>query len=247
MSGDRFVREQRLGAGAFGEVWKAWDPKLQRFVALKLLKRLGPDDLERFRREATLAARLSDPGIAAVYEIGETDEKQPYIAMQFVEGRTLAGLKVDTREAVRIVRDAANVVDAAHRAHIIHRDLKPSNIMIDASGRVFVVDFGLAWRLDAAGLTATGIMVGTPAYMAPEQARGEPVTAATDVWALGATLHELMAGRPPFGGDTLLDVLMAIQEQELAPLSGADANLAAVVSSSSVDRLGEIAKPMLSR
>ena len=216
-----------MGAGAFGEVWKARDAELGRWVALKILSRTDAADLERFRREATVAARLSHPGIAAVYEIGESDQRT-FIAMEFVDGSTLAGLRPGAKEAARLIRDAALALAVAHADGVVHRDLKPSNLMVDVAGRVVVVDFGLARRLDAPGLTASGMMVGTPSYMSPEQARGESSGPAADLWALGATLYELLAGRPPFGGESVLDTVMAVVNDEPPPLAG-DRGLAAIV------------------
>jgi serine/threonine protein kinase len=192
-----------------GEVWKAWDLDLSRWVAVKFLKGAGADEIDRFKREAQLAGKLNHPNIAAVYEVGEAGEK-PYIAMQFVDGTTLGDApRLAAQTAARVVRDAARAVDHAHAQGIIHRDLKPDNVMMTrldkpASGssrapdlHVYVMDFGLARAAEgASGLTLSGHIVGTPSYMPPERARGDRVDARADVYSLGATLYELLTGRP---------------------------------------------------
>jgi len=210
--------ESLLGRGGMGEVWKARDEKLGRWVALKRLTLQDPEDARRFQREAQTAASLDHPGIAAIYEVGDG-----WIAMQLIDGGTLK----PGPDAVRQVRDAAVAVGFAHGKGIVHRDLKPANIMVERDGRVFVMDFGLARSVRAASsLTVSGALLGTPAYMSPEQARGERATPASDVWSLGATLYEITAGRLPFVGADLVDVLMKIVSDDPAPLPG---NLGALV------------------
>jgi hypothetical protein len=221
-----FVIVGPLGSGGMGEVARAFDLKLGRFVALKLLHRFH-DERSRayFEREARLAASLALPDIATIYEVGEHDGR-PYIAMQLISGRTLAHLAadgaVDVRRAAELVRDAARAVDRAHKQGVVHRDLKPGNLMVDASGRVVVLDFGLARPAeDVAGLgssenpstlAGTGFIVGTPEYMAPEQARGTRggTDARTDVYALGACLFALVAGRPPFQSEDRGEVIAQV-------------------------------------
>jgi len=226
-----YVKHSLLGRGGFGEVWKARDEKLQRWVALKVLKAHEPEDLRRFQREAQTAASLSHPNIAAIYEVGPD-----WIAMQLVEGAPPSTCA--PREAARIVRDATRAVAFAHRHGVVHRDLKPANLMVEGPParlpseaappdsevegrrrRVYVMDFGLA-RTVKSTLTQTGMMVGTPAYMSPEQVRGERATEASDVWSLGATLHELVSGRPPFEAAGLVELLAKILADDPAPLPG---------------------------
>jgi len=216
--------ERLLGQGGGGEVWLARDRELGRPVALKFLRSAGLEELERFRREAQTAARLAHPNIAAVYEVGD-HAGLPFIAMQFVPGRTVDALgPKDRKLALRLVRDAALAVDHAHRSGVIHRDLKPGNLMVeDGTSRLYVLDFGLARESQPSqDLTGTGRLLGTPAYLSPEQARGGGATTSSDVWALGATLYTLWAGRPPFVGKDLYDLLRRIVEEEPIPLRKLD-------------------------
>jgi tetratricopeptide (TPR) repeat protein len=223
----KFVRVSKLGAGGMGEVWKAWDADLSRWVALKFMRIPDPDELARFRREAQMAGRLAHPNIAAVYEFGET-AGTPWIAMEYIPGQTLKTFpRNDRKLLVRLVRDAARAVQHANEEGIVHRDLKPENLMVverkktstgrfTAGGhRLYVMDFGLARPTEGASdLSASGLVVGTPHYMAPEQARGERAGAPADVWSLGATLYELLTDRKPFSGSNVLEVLKSAQESE---------------------------------
>lgn len=217
-----YVRVRELGRGGFGTVWLAWDTVLRRRVALKILKEQGPEDSARFKREAQMAAALSHPNIAAVYEVGEVGAEH-FIALQYVEGDTLAKVRLSPKEAMEAVRDMARAVAYAHRQGVIHRDLKPQNAMraddpsagAGQGGRVYVLDFGLA-KLTKAGssLTVSATIVGTPAYMSPEQARGEKADERTDVYGLGATLYELVTGQPPFSGENVMAVLRQVLDSD---------------------------------
>jgi len=226
----RYVATEKLGAGGMGEVWQAYDSDLGRWVALKLLKGDDDEGTARFKREAQMAARLSHPNIAAIYEVGE-DGGRHFIAMQLVRGRTLWKLSpAEPRLAARIVRDAARAVHYAHRQGIIHRDLKPDNIMVEdgSEQRVVVMDFGLAKTLYAGhSITVSGVLAGTPAYMSPEHARGETLDPRSDVYTLGATLHAGLTGSPPFDGDNPMAVLKKVEETEAAPIAG---DLGAIVA-----------------
>src|SRR5262245_33194427 len=210
---------EKIGSGGMGEVWKAWDTDLGRPAALKFLKADDPDELARFRREAEVSAKLAHPHIAAIYGTG-SDGESLSLAMQVVAGVTLDRVpKTNRKRLVRLVRDAARAVDSAHRQGIVHRDLKPSNLMVGrgAGGEdhLFVLDFGLARRIDTGEkVTASGIVLGTPAYMSPEQARGADVDVRSDVYSLGATMFELLAKRPPFEGRHVFEVLKRVEAEE---------------------------------
>jgi tetratricopeptide (TPR) repeat protein/predicted Ser/Thr protein kinase len=214
----RYVKTSPLGAGGMGEVWKAWDGDLARWVALKFVHHPDPDQVARFRREAQTAAALSHPNIAAIYEVGEAAGR-PFLAMQFVAGQALSSVpRDDRRRLVGLIRDAALAVHFAHEQGVVHRDLKPHNLMAEGS-RVFVLDFGLAkpTRLESS-ISISGAVVGTPAYMPPEQAQGRDVDARSDVYSLGATLYELLSGRPPFDAKEVYAVLRKVVEEDPAAL-----------------------------
>lgn len=215
-----------LGAGAMGEVYRAIDIRLKRAVAIKILPDAfskDPDRLARFQREAELLATLNHPNIAQVYGIEEGA-----IILELVEGPTLAELAaspMSLNDALNVARQIADALDAAHERGIIHRDLKPANVKLRPDGVAKILDFGLA-KLIAAGvgqdssssptLTATqaGVIVGTAAYMSPEQARGKPIDKRTDVWAFGCVLYELVTGKRAFAADTVSDTIAAILERE---------------------------------
>src|SRR5207248_4165516 len=208
-------------------VFKARQRSLDRVVAVKMILRgnlASNSDLARFRAEAESAARLDHPNIVKVYEVGDHDG-QAYFSMQYVEGTTLADLlkqrgPLPPREAVQYMVAICRAVYRAHENGILHRDLKPSNVLIDRDGRPHVTDFGLAKRVEADfSLTRSGAIVGTPSYMAPEQAAGSRgvLSPATDVYSLGTILYESLTGRPPFQAASAVDTIMLVLEQE--PLS----------------------------
>ncbi len=215
-----------LGRGGMGEVYKAFQTDLHRHVAIKTMHVGGQaqaEFLERFQREARTAARLVHPNIVQIHDIGAEGGLQ-YIVMEYVEGLSLkqamAEKKLDLRRALKIAYRVARTLQYAHEQKIIHRDIKPANVLIDRQGRVKVLDFGLAKSLaEGKGLTATGSMIGTPQYMAPEQAFGAPeeVDGRADLYSLGAVLYEMATGRPPFDGATVLAILRRIEEEDPAP------------------------------
>jgi len=221
---EKYELRELLGRGGCGVVYKARDRLLDRPVALKFLHDARPTDVERFRREARFAARLNDPAIVQIYEFGES-LGQPYIAMQFVDGGSLADTQLPTHDVVRVLRDAAGALQRAHAAGIVHRDVKPGNVLLDRGGHAFLTDFGIARDLadsTASTLSRDGALIGTPALMAPEQARCDyrAIDARCDIYTLGASLYRLLCGRYPFERDNLVDLLHAvIHEQPAAPRS----------------------------
>jgi len=229
----KYVLVRKLGTGGMGEVWKAWDTVMQRWVALKFPRSVGDDEIRRLFVEAQGAGRLSHPNIASVYEIAEVQGRH-YIAMQFIEGRTVqdeieaSGGRRDPRAVARWARDAARAVHYAHENGIIHRDLKPPNLMVGRDGRVFVMDFGLAKLLASPkDATMSGMVLGTPTYMPPEQAGGRTgqVDRQSDVYALGSTMYVLLSGKRPYDGESATDILIKIITTEPPPLREARPDL----------------------
>jgi serine/threonine protein kinase len=229
---------ERLGAGGMGEVYRARDAKLQRDVAIKVLPAgtLDADRLARFEREARVLAALNHPNIGAIYGFEQTGDVRGLV-LELVEGPTLADRlrsgPIPLGEALRIARHIADALDAAHAKGIVHRDLKPENIKVAANDAVKVLDFGLAKvgdgddRGDLTGAptitvagTRVGVILGTAAYMSPEQARGKPLDKRTDIWSFGCVLYEMLTGRRAFAGETVSDSIAAIlsREPEWAPL-----------------------------
>jgi hypothetical protein len=219
---------EELGRGTMGVVYKARQVSLNRAVALKVVLAGGhasAADLARFRREAEAVARMQHSHIVQIHEVGEA-EGWPFFSLEFVEGGSLAqrldGTPWPAGKAARLVEALAGAVQHAHERNIVHRDLKPGNVLLTADGQPKVADFGLAkWLGQEQGQTQSGAIVGTPSYMAPEQAggRSKEVGPAADVYALGAILYELLTGRPPFRAETPLDTLMQLVSEEPVPPS----------------------------
>jgi tRNA A-37 threonylcarbamoyl transferase component Bud32 len=227
-----------LGEGGVGTVYRAYQADLHREVALKVMiagEHASPELLKRFLREARAAASLTHPGIVPVYDVG-AEGSLHYIVMELVEGGSLADLlrkgPLAPEAALRMAARLADALEEAHRKGIIHRDIKPSNILIDSRGRPRIADFGLAAAVyDSERLTRTGDILGTPWYMSPEQAFGEPheIDARSDVYSLGAVLYEMLTGRPPFDGTNSLQVLKKIELEEPLPPSKRNPKLDPVV------------------
>lgn len=199
---NRFLIERRIGSGGFGTVYEAWDGRLERSVAVKAIESAGAQGSERVLREAQAAARLNHPGIVTLYELGEEDGNA-LLVTELVDGTTLARLNSDgtlsDREVGEIGADLCEALDHAHGRAVVHRDIKPQNVLVTEDGepRAKLMDFGVARLTDAAALTAPGDVVGTLAYMAPEQAEGRDAGPAADVYALGLMLYESWSGEHP--------------------------------------------------
>ena len=235
-----FEIQGKLGQGGMGIVYKAVDTKLDRIVALKFLPAQFSEDEKskaRFIQEARAASALDHGNICTIHEIGETEEGELFIAMAFYDGQTLKyrmgeeNFSVD--KAVDIGRQLSSALDRAHESGIVHRDIKPANIMLTERGDVKLLDFGLAKLAGGAELTVHGSTLGTAAYMSPEQARGGDVTSASDIWAVGTVLYEMLANAKPFGGEYESALLYGILNESPTPLadhnSGAPEELVTLV------------------
>ncbi len=220
-----YVVLRKLGKGGMGVVYLARQLGVGREVALKMIRsgeHAGPDELARFRSEAHSLGRLQHPHIVQIFDVGEYGGL-PYFSLEYCPGGSLdeelRGTPQPPREAAKLVRTLATAVQAAHEAGVVHRDLKPANVLLDAAGTPKVTDFGLAKKLDEAGRTVSGAVVGTPSYMAPEQAegKGREVGPLADVYALGAILYECLTGRPPFKAATVLETLTQVLADDPVP------------------------------
>jgi serine/threonine-protein kinase len=218
----RYRVERTLGHGGMAVVYLAHDESLHRPVAVKVLAaNLGDDDTfrTRFLREARLAGRLSHPNIVQVYDAGETDDGRPYIVMEYVAGKTVAECgKLQAREALALVLQACAGLQQAHDGGLVHRDVKPGNLLLRDDKVLKIADFGIARAAEATRLTQLGTVLGTAAYLAPEQAAGEEVTAAADIYSLGAILYELLTGRPPYEFDSLAELAAKQSGGEITPV-----------------------------
>jgi eukaryotic-like serine/threonine-protein kinase len=223
--GSRYTLERRIGAGGFSQVWRAHDAVLERPVAIKLLhSEYDPhgETLARFRNEAQLAGRLSHEHIARVYDFCDgTGTEPPYLIMELIDGPSLADVlargPLGPARAMDVIEQVGAGLETAHASGLVHRDIKPGNIMLTRSGTVKITDFGLSHTLASAPVTRAGMVVGTPAYLAPERAAGARATPASDLYALGVVGYECLAGSPPFTGSPL-EVATAQVRQAFPPL-----------------------------
>ena len=225
----RYLVVEHLGRGGMAEVYKAFQPSLDRYVAIKVMHGFLTDDkdfLARFEREAKAVAALRHPSIVQVFDY-EVESGLPYMVMEFIDGVTLKtmlenmqerGEWVSLDDAVQIVLSLGSALRYAHERHMVHRDVKPANVMITSDGHVILTDFGIAKILSVTGLTASGAMIGTPTYMSPEQGMGQPGDERSDIYSLGVMLYQLVVGQPPYDADTPLAVIFKhINEPVLMP------------------------------
>jgi eukaryotic-like serine/threonine-protein kinase len=221
----RYRVEEVLGRGGMASVYLARDAELERPVAVKVLaEHLAdqPDFRDRFLREARLAAQLSHPNVVQVFDVGEEDGK-PFIVMECVEGSTLADElkergRLEPEEVVDLALQICGGLEHAHTTRLVHRDIKPQNLLLRPDGTVKIADFGIARAAETTRLTQIGSVLGTAAYLAPEQALGEEVTASADIYSLGCVLYELLTGRTPYVFQTLPELVVKHREEAIEPL-----------------------------
>ncbi|HJS57715.1 MAG TPA: serine/threonine-protein kinase, partial [Vicinamibacteria bacterium] len=234
----RYQVVQKLGAGAFGTVYKAKDKILGRMVAIKTIRMEGlaaaaagvEEMVARFEREARVSAQLKHPNIVTIYDVGQS-EGLSYLAMEFIDGVGLDKIiaqagRLPVERVASIGAQVADALDFAHKNGVVHRDIKPANIMIEAGDRVKVTDFGIAKATDSGEhLTVTGSLLGTPSYMSPEQARGQELDGRSDLFSVGCVLYEMVTGRKAFRGESITALLFKIITEEPPPLREAQVNI----------------------
>ena len=222
--GNRYVIQKMLGQGGMGAVYKAMDLELDRVVALKVIRgELAdrPEILQRFKQELILARLVTHRNVIRIFDLGVAG-KVKFITMDFVEGKDLKALlgaerKFPSGKACDVIRQICLGLEAAHTEGVVHRDLKPQNIMVDAQGRVYLMDFGLARSMELVGMTRTGALLGTPAYMSPEQAKGEKLDARTDLFSLGVIFYELVTGTLPYQAESMMATLIKRAKEPPTP------------------------------
>lgn len=223
---DRYLLTERIGVGGFSEVWRAQDRVLGRPVAVKLLHSgfaEHEETLQRFRAEARHAGALSHQNIARVYDYGDPSaEHPPYLVMEMIDGDSLAQVlrtsgAMDAARAMDIIAQTAAGLQAAHQAGLVHRDVKPANLLLSTADVVKITDFGISYAAGSAPMTRTGMIVGTPSYLAPERTSGAQATQASDIYSLGVVAYECLTGAPPFSG-TAIEVALAHRDRTLPPL-----------------------------
>ncbi|HQR47101.1 MAG TPA: serine/threonine-protein kinase, partial [Thermoanaerobaculia bacterium] len=232
--GSRYRVVKLLGRGGMGAVYRCRDEELQRDVALKVIRpeiAADPDVLDRFKREIQLSSRITHRNVLRVYDLGEADGVR-FLTMEFVEGDDLSNLlrkagSFPVSRLVHLFRQVCEGLKAAHDEGVVHRDLKPQNVMVDAEDRVHLTDFGLAKNLGGTAMTELGAVMGTPAYMSPEQVRGEAVDRRADIYSLGVILYEMASGQTPFSGGSVYEVMMRRLTTAPKPITELNASIPA--------------------
>jgi serine/threonine protein kinase/tetratricopeptide (TPR) repeat protein len=233
----RYEIIKMLGEGGMGTVYKAKDTELDRLVALKVIRpeyANHPETIRRFKQELILARQVTHRNVIRIFDLGIADSFK-FITMDYVEGRDLSKIlsdrgKFSVSDACEMVRQICSGLEAAHSEGVVHRDLKPQNIMLDAQGRVFLMDFGLARSMELVGMTRTGALIGTPTYMSPEQARGEKADARTDIFALGVIFYELLTGKRPYKDEPMMATLIRRTKELATPPSQVDSSVPQSIS-----------------
>ena len=233
----RYEIVKMLGEGGMGTVYKAKDRELDRLVALKVIRAEyanHPETIRRFKQELILARQVTHRNVIRIFDLGIADNVK-FITMDFVEGRDLSKIlsesgKFRVTEAFEIVRQICSGLEAAHNEGVIHRDLKPQNIMLDAQGRIYLMDFGLARSMELVGMTRTGALIGTPTYMSPEQARGEKADVTTDIFAFGVIFYELLTGQRPYKDEPMMATLIRRTKELAVPPSQVDPSIPQSIS-----------------
>ncbi len=226
-----------LGEGGMGAVYKAKDRELNRTVALKVIRpdlARNPAIVERFKQELRLSHQVTHKNVIRIYDLGE-GEGVKFITMEYIEGKDLRSLirekkRFTPEEAVEVIQQVCHALEAAHSVGVIHRDLKPQNVMQDRSGRILVMDFGLARTLEGEGMTQTGALVGTMEYMSPEQALGKELDQRSDIFSLGLIGYELLTGKMPFVAESALASLIKRTQERAIPVSDVDDQIPGALS-----------------
>ena len=232
--GDRYEIVRLLGQGGMGAVYQAHDRELEREVALKVIRSdmaANPEILKRFKQELILARQITHKNVIRIFDLGQADGIK-FITMEFIEGEDLQNMlrrkkKLEPAEAATIMAQVCRALEAAHAEGVIHRDLKPQNIMLDKSGRVYVMDFGIARSLVTPGMTQTGALIGTPDYMSPEQAKGQTLDVRSDLFTVGIIFYEILSGQSPFEADTTMGKLWKRTSEPARPLGELDKTIPA--------------------
>ncbi len=227
--GSRYEIVRLLGQGGMGAVYQAHDKELDRQVAIKVIRAdmaANPEILRRFKQELILARQITHKNVIRIFDLGQADGIK-FITMEYIEGENLQSVlrrkkKLEPAEAANILAQVCRALEAAHNEGVIHRDLKPQNIMLDKSGRAYVMDFGIARSMIGAGMTQTGALIGTPDYMSPEQAKGQPLDARSDLFSLGIIFYEMLSGQVPFDADTTMGKLWKRTNEPARPLDELD-------------------------